>query len=87
MQRARQARLPELVQQLVEGGVVRAVDVVRHLVQHRAQHVVEVEEAALIGHVTQPQQDALRVALPVAAAVQTLRSWQVEVTEMPNCTS
>ncbi len=67
------ARLPKLVQELVEGGVVRAVDVVRHLVQHRAQHVVEVEEAALVARVPQPQQDALRVALPVATAVQTLR--------------
>ena len=54
---------------------MRAVDVVRHLVQHRAQHVVEVEKAALVGRVPQPQQDALRVALPVTAAVQALQMW------------
>ena len=70
------ARLPQLIQELVEGGVVRAVDVVHHLMQHSAQHAVEVEEAGLVRRVTQSYQDALRVALPIAAAVQSLQAPQ-----------
>ena len=50
---------PQLVQERVELVVVRPVDDVAQLVEHRAQDVVEVEEAVVAAHPPQPDGDGV----------------------------
>ena len=71
MQRAHR---PQLVQEFVENCVVRATHIVHHLMQHRAQRVVEVVEARFVPWVSEPDQNALRAASP-STVIHALLMW------------